>query len=265
MYRDDADEYVLSTSMGKDSLACLGATGHLGWKLTRIVHAEVWATKDIPAELPPMVEFKKKAEAIIKEKWGLTVEKYSSGTTYEEEFYRVFTKGKRKGQIVGFPFQQGAWCNSRLKMKAVKKIKAGRNSIEYIGIANDEPKRFKKLKGNILSPLVELGWEEDLCGLWCKYSDLLSPDYETGCRGGCWFCHNQSTEQLRNLRKKYPEYWQLLLKWDNDSPVPFKPNGITVHDYDKRFEYEDLGLVPTDKTFRWDMLKRDFLQMKFVI
>jgi len=35
---------------------------------------EVWATDDIPAELPPMVEFKEKADLIIKERYGLTVE-----------------------------------------------------------------------------------------------------------------------------------------------------------------------------------------------
>ena len=46
----------------------------------------------------------------------------------------------------------------------------------------------------------------------------------------------------------------MLLKWDIDSPVVFKPNGHTVHDYDKRFQMEEDGLVPMDRTFRWDML-----------
>lgn len=59
-------QYVLSLSYGKDSLACLGAIEKLGLPLDRIVHAEVWATDTIPADLPPMVEFKKKADAIIK-------------------------------------------------------------------------------------------------------------------------------------------------------------------------------------------------------
>ncbi len=263
MYVDDLEEYVLCTSMGKDSLACLGAIEHLGWRLTRIVHAEVWATKDIPAELPPMYEWKQKAFQIVKNRYGIEVEKFRADTTYEDEFYRVITKGERKGEIVGFPFMQGAWCNSKLKVGAIKKIKI--NGIEYIGIASDETKRFKVLRDNKVSPLLELDWEEDLCGLWCKYSDLLSPDYETGCRGGCWFCHNQSVDQLRNLRKNYPQYWELLLKWDNDSPVTFKPNGITVHHFDKRFELEELGLVPTDKTFRWDMLSRDYLQARILI
>lgn len=67
-------EYVLSLSYGKDSLACLGAIKHLGWPLDRIVHAEVWATDTIPADLPPMVEFKKKADAIIKDRYGIEVE-----------------------------------------------------------------------------------------------------------------------------------------------------------------------------------------------
>lgn len=68
------DQYVLSLSYGKDSLACLGAIEKLGWPLDRIVTAEVWATDDIPADLPPMVEFKSKADAWIKDRYGIEVE-----------------------------------------------------------------------------------------------------------------------------------------------------------------------------------------------
>ena len=68
------DQYILSLSYGKDSLACLGAIEELGWPLDRIVHAEVWATDDIPADLPPMVEFKSKADEWIKEHFGIEVE-----------------------------------------------------------------------------------------------------------------------------------------------------------------------------------------------
>lgn len=67
-------EYVLSLSYGKDSLACLGAIEQLGWPLDRIIHAEIWATDTIPADLPPMVEFKAKADEIIKRRWGIEVE-----------------------------------------------------------------------------------------------------------------------------------------------------------------------------------------------
>lgn len=67
-------EHILSLSHGKDSVACLGAIEQLGWHLDRIVHAEVLATDTIPADLPPMIEFKAKADKIIRERWGIEVE-----------------------------------------------------------------------------------------------------------------------------------------------------------------------------------------------
>lgn len=92
------------------------------------------------------------------------------------------------------------------------------------------------------------------CRQWCEENDLLSPIYTTATRGGCWFCHNQGVEQLRLLRKNYPELWTLMLKWDNDSPVTFHADGHTVHDFDRRFALEEMGLVPQTRKFRWSML-----------
>ena len=77
-------EHILSLSYGKDSLACLGAIKELGLPLDRIIHAEIWATNTIPADLPPMVEFKAKADRIIEERYGITVEHVSAGVTYKE-------------------------------------------------------------------------------------------------------------------------------------------------------------------------------------
>lgn len=133
--------------------------------------------------------------------------------------------------------------------------------IEYIGIAADEPKRFGQLSEKKRAPLVEFGIDEGLCGLYCHYNGILSPTYETSCRDGCWFCHNQGVDQLRLLRRNYPEYWGVLLKWDNDSPVSFKADGHTVHDFDKRFALEDEGYVPVGREFRWAMLDMPSKQM----
>lgn len=84
MIREPNTEYVLSLSYGKDSLACLGAIQKLGYPLDRIIHAEVWATDTIPADLPPMIEFKKKADEIIKRTYGLEVE-HICATSRERE------------------------------------------------------------------------------------------------------------------------------------------------------------------------------------
>lgn len=258
-------EYVLSLSYGKDSLACLGAIEELGWPLDRIVHAEVWATPDIPADLPPMVEFKAKADAIIKERWGLEVEHLDARTkdgrrrNYRDDvFYRVRVRGKNKGSICGFPMLRMPDCQKTLKVDPMHKGRCG--TVQYIGIAADEPGRFGQLDGRKKSPLVEAGWTEGYCRDWCEENGLLSPIYTTGTRGGCWFCHNQSTDSLRALRRDYPELWALLLEWDKDSPTTFRAGchgrqGHTVHDYERRFQMEDEHLLGVDIPFwSWDVL-----------
>lgn len=252
-------EHILSLSYGKDSLACLGAIEELGWPLDRIVHAEVWATDTIPADLPPMVEFKAKADQIIKERWGIEVEHFTATMNYERHFYKKrFNKAREKHVIYGFPIQRGAWCNSDLKRQAINKaIGSLQNSVQYIGIAADEPNRFHNLSDTKKSPLVEAGWDEAYCRQWCEENDLLSPIYTTATRGGCRFCHNQGVDQLRQLRHNYPEYWDLMLKWDNDSPVSFHADGHTVHDFDRRFNLEDQGIIKPSMRFRWEMLDGD--------
>lgn len=249
-------QFILSLSYGKDSLACLGAIKELGWPLDRIVHAEVWATDTIPADLPPMVEFKAKADKIIKERWGIEVEHFSAGENYEHHFYRV--RGEKSktnsGIMYGWPMRGGTWCNSDLKMRALRKARLEMGNIIYIGIAADEPNRFHNLNKSKRSPLVEAGWTEDDCRRWCEDNDLLSPIYTTTARGGCWFCHYQGVGQLRLLRKNYPELWALMLKWDKDSPVTFKADGHTVYDFDRRFQLENEGFLIPGEKFRWDMI-----------
>lgn len=248
-------EHILSLSYGKDSMACLGAIERLGWPLDRIVTADVWATDDIPADLPPMVEFKARADAIIKERWGITVEHVRGKYTAETLMYRRRVKGNHAGQIMGWPMTKGQRMGCELqrpcKVKPLQEIQRG--GIIYLGIAADEPSRIAGHIGrpHVKLPLVELGWQEDYCGLWSKYSGLLAPTYTDEVRGGCWFCPNQRVDSLRRLRRNYPGYWALMLGWDEDSQFPFKPKR-TLRDYDRRFQAEDEGrIIPEGKRFRW--------------
>lgn len=254
-------EHVLSLSYGKDSLACLGAIEELGWPLDRIIHAEVWATDTIPADPPPMVEFKAKADTIIRERWGITVGHIRHKLSYEEMFYRPICRGPQKGLVKGFPLTSGSrsWCKH---LKVTGALIEKTNTIQYVGIAADEPGRFGILSNIKKSPLKEIGWTEAECRRWCEKNSLLSPIYSSATRGGCWFCHNQSVQQLRLLRREYPELWALLLNWGSDSPVTFKaPSGRegsvghTVHDYERRFRLEDEKRINTDTPgFRWNMI-----------
>ena len=249
-------EHILSLSYGKDSLACLGAIEELGLPLDRIVHAEVWATDTIHADLPEMVEFKAKADKIIKERYGIEVEHIRANSTAEKEFYKVRKKGNRIGQIVGFPMIGGCGLQKTLKVNPLKKAYKNED-IVYVGIACDEPNRFRIISNKKRAPLVESGWAEEMFRKWCEENDVLSPTYATTTRGGCWFCPNNNLNNMRQIRRKHPDLWELLLKWDNDSPVSFKADGHTVHDFDRRFQLEDEGFVYADDRFRWDMLNEE--------
>ncbi len=252
-------QYIASISYGKDSLAMLEVIKQHDMPLDRIVHVEIMATDTIHADLPPMVAFKAKADKIIKERYGVEVEHLYNKETYEQHFYRVRTsKGKRSGTIYGFPMRSGAWCNSDLKVRELRRLERNKNITQYIGIAADEPNRFHNQTDRKRLPLAEHNVTEVEARKICEEIDLLSPIYTQSARGGCWFCHNQPVNQLRLLRKQYPEYWALMLKWDRDSPVTFKADGHTVHDFDERFQLEDEGLlIANDKTFRWDMLNQE--------
>ena len=201
-----------------------------------------------------MVQFKNRADRIIKEMTGIEVERIRSDRTYEEQFYTRRRKGKWEGKIYGWPIIKGPWCNSYLKVKPLNN--AQKNTIQYIGIAADEPGRFHNLSDTKKSPLVEAGWTETMCREWCEANGLLSPIYTSATRGGCWFCHNQSVQQLRLLRKEWPEYWALMLKWDKDSHITFKPDGHTVRDYERRFAEEDAGHIAPGP-FRWCDLENE--------
>ena len=250
-------QYIASVSYGKDSLAMLEVIKQHDMPLDRIVHVEIMATDTIPADLPPMMEFKAKADKIIRERYGIEVEHLHALKSYEQYFYRKRGSGKSNGQIQGFPMTRGAWCNDRLKTNLLKKLERCEN-VKYIGIAADEPNRFHNLTDRKRSPLVEWDVTESEARKICEDLGLLSPIYTQATRGGCWFCHNQGVQQLRLLRKQYPEYWALMLKWDTDSPVTFKADGHTVHDFDRRFQLEDEGFISTDdKVFRWDMLNQE--------
>lgn len=257
-------DYVLSLSYGKDSISCLKCIKTLGLPLTRVVTADIWATDTLMADLPEVVKFKSFIDDYVFTNFGIVVEHLScssingihkSKVTYEDVFYKVLKKGKRPGTIYGWPKLFGSWC---VKLK-VNSIPLNDDDVLYLGIAIDETERVERhsKRNNVVLPLVLAGWTENDCYNYCLNNGLLSPAYNVSFRSGCWFCHKQGTEQLRNLYNNYPDLWAKLLEWDNASPVPFRKEGITVADYDKRFFLENLGCLDKDKKFFWSYLNEN--------
>ena len=264
-------EHVASISYGKDSLAMLHVIVNvLHWPLDRIVTADEWATEDVPTELPEQIAFEERMDELILERFGIQVEhvyaltKTGEKVTFEKEFYKVRRKASnREGEIVGWPRLFGCWANKRLKLRALDRIRDSmKGCLEYIGIAANETERISRhaVKGTVRMPLVDAGWDEEMCLQWCKDNDMLAPCYRFSNRSGCFFCPAQPIEQLRILRHEHPELWQLMLRWDADSPTYFKPwhhDGLPSRkliDYDKRFTIEDAGFADPEKRFDWRLL-----------
>lgn len=69
-----------------------------------------------------MMEFKKRAGVIIKERYGIVVEHLHAPKSYEDYFYTQRQKGKFVGSIKGFPMQTHgcSWCADRLKIQVLK-------------------------------------------------------------------------------------------------------------------------------------------------
>ena len=230
--------------------------------LDRIVHVEIMATETIPAEFPSVMEWKAYADQKIFERYGIQVEHIKAKKTFEDLFYSVPKRKPknqhRQGEIRGFPSLRSQWCSKELKVNLLKQLNRG--NVQYIGIAADEVKRHGQLTEYIRSPLVEYGVTEAECMTICRSLDLLAPNYLQAKRSGCWFCPAQPVDQLRKLRKQHQDLWELLVKWDKDSPIPFRHAGlgkrvVTVAMFDKRFRLEDRGVLGKNEMFTWKGLE----------
>ena len=164
MERKANTQYVLSLSYGKDSIATIEACKQLGYPIDRIVHAEIWATDTIHADLPPMVEFKSKADAIIKERYGLEVEhvcaiaKDGSKQTYEKLFYHVPKRRERERER-----RKTSWISPSqrklvyLESQEISTTASQYQSAEEIGVRNS-----RYYQGSIK------GFPGTAIATWCK-------------------------------------------------------------------------------------------------
>lgn len=236
------DYYIASISYGKDSLAMLIKIIELGYPLDEVIFCEVMFNDEISGIHPRQLEFINKARNILKDKYNIEVNHLKAEKPFTTQFYTQKQKGKRIGEIYGFPVLIGAWCNSRLKLDVINKYLSSLNKkynvIRYVGIAVDESKRIKN-KPNVIYPLVDLNITEQMAVEICKQNNLYSPLYNSKIhRDGCWFCNKQPLNSLRDIFTNYPNLWNKLLELDKDSPYSFRADGKTLCNLDLRFKNE---------------------------
>lgn len=245
---------IFGLSFGKDSMATLLLALEQGIKVDRVMYCEIRFDDKISGEHPLMAEWIPQAEKTLREKFGVVVDHAYSGVTFCEQFYREKTKGKHIGDKYGFPHTIGAWCNDRLKVKAIQKYMAqfkGQEITHFVGIAADEPKRYARMQAKetslkkYRSLLVEQNLTEQDAVEICKRYNLLAPIYgfDGVFRGGCWFCPKQCKADLYSLWRNYPDLYGKLLAMEPDSRNTFMPD-TSLAEITKRFES---GYVPKRK------------------
>ena len=111
---------VACISHGKDSNAMLRAIKLLGLPLHRIVTTDVWATQDIPAELPEMHAWKAEADARIKELYGIEVEHICA---MHSQPVHVEREREPQALVRGFLLQRIQWRSVLRKHPRIPKHK----------------------------------------------------------------------------------------------------------------------------------------------
>lgn len=236
-------KYTACCSFGKDSLATIILAHEHNEPLDEIVFVEVMFDENTSGENPEHIKWIRETAIPKLESWGYKVKILHSEWNYVKCFERVKTRSKhveRNGKIQGFPLSKRCFINSLCKVKPMKE----RDTIQYVGIAIDEPKRLERLKEkkNTISLLEKYNYTEKMAYELCEKHGLLSPIYKHLTRGGCWFCPNASLKELCFLKEKHPDIWlKLKTLYEINKNRMIRHNfswKITFDELDERLEYE---------------------------
>ena len=192
---------------------------------------------DTTAEFPAMYEHIEKVETYI--------DRQITRLIPEHDFEYMLLNHKvtsRDGSIkCGYSFGSmlQRWCTTYFKTGAIEKhirdLKKSYNVIQYIGIAADEPKRIK----DKTYPLVEWGWAEIDCLRYCHDKGFdWNGLYELFGRVSCWCCPLKNLNELRILRKHFPDLWEKLLDWQSRTWRKFKAD-YSIQELEIRFQLEE--------------------------
>lgn len=145
-----------------------------------------------------------------------------SPKTYEDIFHHIIVRGPHQGEKRGFAWAGMCAANRECKVNPMRKYNRtlSPDTVTYVGIAIDEPKRLARLEGTSkVSLLAKYGLSEADARKLCEEHDLLSPIYGHCRRNGCWFCPNASDAELRHMITHHPEMFDRLIEWENEDNV----------------------------------------------
>ena len=211
----EGPKFIASCSFGKDSLATVLLAKAHGEPLDEAVYCEVMFDKDISGEVPEHRDFIYKTAIPALERMGVKVIVLRSKKTYVELFTGRITRGPKKGMVRSFPLCGKCAVQRDCKVRPIERYQKTLPSetVQYVGIAQDEQDRLLRLKcGRQISLLEKYNFTEQDAKQLCNRAGLLSPVYAFTDRGGCWFCPNARRAELRHLYDHHPDLWARMLE-----------------------------------------------------
>jgi len=226
-------KHIVSLSGGKDSTAMLLRMLEEGMPVDIILFC------DTGLEFDGMYRHIDKLEKYI----GIPITRLKSPQPFEYLFFEHMPKRKnpeligRKGYSWGGP--RNRWCTAMLKTRIIdrylRELSKEYTLKQYIGIAADEAHRVRDFN----YPLVDWGMTEADCLAYCKERGFdWDGLYDIFHRVSCWCCPLQSYDELRKLRRHFPELWERLRYMDKNTWRNFLKN-YSVEQLEARFAFED--------------------------
>ena len=225
-------KHILSFSGGKDSTFLFLELIRRRYPLDEVVFFDTgW-------EFPAMYEHIEKCKKLCEEH-GVKFVTLHSKNSFD---YLMFEKQKTKRS--GEKAKGNSWCGGAcrwgtfIKQEYLNKYTKGH--FTYLGLCVDEPLRLANLEPRKIAPLAEWGITEAECLRGCYDAGFdWGGMYEHLDRLSCMYCRNKNLKELRNIKKYYPEVWERLKDYQSKTYLPYKTNGTTVFDLEKRFEFEE--------------------------
>ncbi len=229
-------KHILSFSGGKDSTYLLLELIRRKYPLDEVVFFDTgW-------EFPVMYEHIEKCKKICEDN-GVKFVTLHPQYSFDYLMFEKQVKERKGGTHYGY-----SWCGGNCRWGTTEKQKAlnkyteqQKGNIVYIGIAVDEVKRLEKEYTEYKRfPLAEWNISEAECLQGCYEAGFdWGGMYEHLDRLSCKFCKNKNLKELRNIRKHYPDVWEELKDYQNRTDRPYKGEGQSVFDLEKRFEFEE--------------------------
>lgn len=245
--------YTLSLSGGKDSLALFLKILEMGTRLDEVV------VVDLGDEYRATYDTLLYAASIcLKERIKFTVLSIP-----ESEEYRTFVAdtGTDLGMFEFMAFEHKkkngykgyGWCGKQRWGTAIKNQllnnyyqSLDKFVIEYVGIAADETQRIDiepHKNYTKLYPLIKWGMTEADCLKYCYQHGVQWQQsgirlYDILDRVSCQHCQQKNLRELRNIKDNLPDLWESFKAWQSKTLFPYRSDGSTIYDLEKRFESE---------------------------